>query len=86
MKYKRHTGDQRGRSFWLFYCHRWIKSLSQGVGHSKLAILKATDSIISGAAGFFVALIAIYKEKSPIIVMLLACAAVFIVERIRVFI
>ena len=79
-------GEQRGRSFWLFYCHRWIKSLSQGVGHSKLAILKATDSIISGAAGFFVALIAIYKEKSPIIVMLLACAAVFIVERIWVFI
>ena len=29
------------------------------------AILKATDSIISGAAGFLVALIAAYKEKKP---------------------
>ena len=50
------------------------------------AILKATDSIISGAAGFLVALIAAYKEKSLITVALLACAAVFIVERILVFI
>ena len=50
------------------------------------AILKATDSIISGAAGFFVALIAAYKEKSLITVALLACAAVFIVERIMEFI
>ena len=48
------------------------------------AILKATD--ISGAAGFFVALIAAYKEKSLITVALLACAAVFIVERVLVFI
>ena len=44
------------------------------------AILKATDSIISGA------LIAAYKEKSLITVALLACAAVFIVERVLVFI
>ena len=50
------------------------------------AILKATDSIISGAAGFLVALIASYKEKGLITVALLACAAVFIVERILVFI
>ena len=50
------------------------------------AILKATDSIISGAAGFLVALIAAYKEKSLITVALLACAAVFIVERVLVFI
>ena len=50
------------------------------------AILKATDSIISGAAGFFVALIGAYKEKSLITVALLACAAVFIVERVLVFI
>lgn len=50
------------------------------------AILKATDSLISGAAGFFVALIAAYKEKSLITVALLACAAVFIVERVLVFI
>ena len=38
------------------------------------------------AAGFFVALIAAYKEKSLITVALLACAAVFIVERVLVFI
>ena len=50
------------------------------------AILKATDSIISGAAGFLVALIAAYKEKSLLTVALLACAAVFIVERVLVFI
>ena len=50
------------------------------------AILKATDSIISGAAGFLVALIAAYKEKSLLTVALLACAAVFIVERVLAFI
>ena len=41
---------------------------------------------ISISAGFFVALIAAYKEKSLITVALLACAAVFIVERVLVFI
>ena len=49
------------------------------------AILKATDSMISGAAGLFVALISAYKEKSLITVALLACVAVFIVERVLVF-
>ena len=49
------------------------------------AILKATSSVVSGAAGFAVALIASYKEKSLITVALLACAAVFVVERIMVF-
>lgn len=46
------------------------------------AILHATDSIYSALAGFAVAIIAAYKEKSLLTVALLACAAVFIVERI----
>lgn len=49
------------------------------------AILSATASVISAAAGFAVALIASYKEKSLLNVALLACAAVFIVERILEF-
>ena len=70
----------------------WLRSFLYYVPYACLAamtfpaILKATDSIISGAAGFFVALIAAYKEKSLITVALLACAAVFIVERVLVFI
>ncbi len=46
------------------------------------AILHATDSIYSALCGFAVAIIAAYKEKSLLTVALLACAAVFIVERI----
>lgn len=46
------------------------------------AILSATASVISAAAGFAAALIAAYKEKSLITVALVACCAVFIVERI----
>ena len=46
------------------------------------AILHATDSIYSALAGFAVAIIAAYKEKSLLTVALLPCAAVFIVERI----
>ena len=42
----------------------------------------ATSSIWSGAAGFLVALIAAYREKKLLTVALLACAAVFLVERI----
>ena len=49
------------------------------------AILFATDSVISAAVGFIVALIAAYKEKSLLTVALFACAAVFIVERILEF-
>ena len=49
------------------------------------AILFATDSVISAAVGFVVALIAAYKEKSLLTVALFACAAVFIVERILEF-
>lgn len=46
------------------------------------AILHATDSIYSALAGFAVAIIAAYREKSLLTVALLACVAVFIVERI----
>ena len=46
------------------------------------AILSATASAISAAVGFGVALIAAYREKSLLTVALLACTAVFIVERI----
>ncbi len=49
------------------------------------AILTSTGSIISAVAGFAVALIAAYKEKSLVTVALLACCAVFIVERILAF-
>ena len=48
------------------------------------AILYATSSVISAAVGFAVALIAASKEKSLLTVALLACAAVFIAERILV--
>ena len=50
------------------------------------AILYATSRVISAAVGFAVALIAAYKEKSLLTVALLACAAVFIAERILVFV
>lgn len=45
------------------------------------AILSSTASVVSALAGFGVALIAAYKEKSLLTVALLACGAVFIVER-----
>ena len=46
------------------------------------AILFSTASIWSAAAGFAVALAAAFREKSLVTVALLACAAVFIVERL----
>lgn len=49
------------------------------------AILSATASIISGAVGFAVALYLAYKEKSLLTVALFACAAVFVVERVMMF-
>ena len=49
------------------------------------AILTATASVVSAVAGFIVALIAAYREKSLLTVALWACAAVFIVERIMAF-
>lgn len=45
------------------------------------AILSSTSAVLSAVIGFAVALIAAYKEKSLLTVALLACAAVFIVER-----
>ncbi len=44
------------------------------------AILTATGSIWSGAAGFLVALILAYKGRSLIQVSMLACVCVFLVE------
>lgn len=49
------------------------------------AILSATASVISGTVGFAVALYLAYKEKSLLTVALIACAAVFVVERVMVF-
>lgn len=46
------------------------------------AILGATDYMISGLAGFIVAIILSYLEKSMVLVALSACVAVFIVEQI----
>ena len=49
------------------------------------AILFSTMSIWSGLAGFIVAVILAYKEKSLVTVAIFACVAVFITERIMVF-
>lgn len=49
------------------------------------AILSSTSGMISGAVGFAVALILAYREKSLLTVALVACAAVFVVERVMVF-
>ena len=49
------------------------------------AILYSTASLYSALAGFAVALLAAYKERSLVIVALEACAAVFICERILEF-
>lgn len=49
------------------------------------AIIYSTASWISALAGFAVAIIAAYKEKSLLAVALLACATVFIVERLLQF-
>ena len=68
--------------------NKYIKSFLYYVPYACLAamtfpaILSATDSVISAAVGFVVALIAAYKEKSLLTVALFACAAVFIVELI----
>ena len=50
------------------------------------AILSATSSIFSGIAGFVVALIAAYREKSLLTVAVCACVAVFLVVRILPFV
>ena len=49
------------------------------------AILSSTSNVVSGAVGFAVALYLAYKEKSLLTVALFACAAVFVVERVMVF-
>ena len=49
------------------------------------AILSSTSFTISALVGFAVAIIAAYKEKSLLTVALLACFAVFLVERIMQF-
>lgn len=46
------------------------------------AILYSTASIYSALAGLLVAIIAAYRGKGLLTVALLACAAVFIVERL----
>ncbi|MFR1113810.1 MAG: AzlD domain-containing protein [Blautia sp.] len=46
------------------------------------AILSATESGRSAAAGFAVALAAAYREKSLLTVAVCACVAVFVVERL----
>ena len=71
--------------------NRFVRSFLAYIPYAVLAamtfpaILFATDSVISAAVGFIVALIAAYKEKSLLTVALFACAAVFIVERILEF-
>ena len=49
------------------------------------AILSSTGSLVSALAGFAAATIAALKEKSLLTVALLACAAVFITERLLAF-
>ncbi|MBQ7676878.1 MAG: AzlD domain-containing protein [Lachnospiraceae bacterium] len=46
------------------------------------AILYATDSVAAAACGFAVALVLAWKEKSMVTVAIVACAVVFIVERL----
>lgn len=48
------------------------------------AILSATASPWSGAAGFVTALILAYREKDMIVVSLSACAVVFLLELVLV--
>ena len=49
------------------------------------AILSSTGSLVSALAGFAAAIIAALKEKSLLTVALLACATVFITERLLAF-
>ena len=44
------------------------------------AILHATQSIYSGAAGFFTALLLAYRNKSLPVVAVCACTVVFVLE------
>lgn len=49
------------------------------------AVLDCTASRLSAVIGFIVALIASYCEKSLLTVALLACGAVFLTERMVIF-
>ena len=46
------------------------------------AILYATASVVSGFAGFAVAILLAFKKKSLVTVALFSCGAVFLVERL----
>ena len=48
------------------------------------AILFATESVLSGAAGLVVALFFAYRRKSLLFVAAAACLAVFVAERLLV--
>ncbi len=50
------------------------------------SILYATDSIISAAAGFIVALILAYKGKSLLVVAIGTCVAAFLVSLLQTFV
>lgn len=50
------------------------------------AILTATGSVISGVVGFLTALFMAYREKSMVQVAIVACATVFMTERVLAFI
>lgn len=50
------------------------------------AILSSTENTVSAMAGFAVALIAAYRERSLLLVALEACLAVFLVERLLVLV
>ncbi len=66
----------------------FIKSFLYYVPYAALAamtfpaILYATDSMAAAALGFVTALILAWKEKSMVVVALVACAVVFAAERI----
>lgn len=67
---------------------KYIKSFLYYVPYACLAamtfpaVLHSTANIYSALAGSIVAVTAAYKGKSLLVVALLACAAVFIIERI----
>ncbi|MCQ2515360.1 MAG: AzlD domain-containing protein [Saccharofermentans sp.] len=69
-----------------------VKSFFDYIPYSVLSamtfpsILYATDSIISAAAGFIVALILAYKGKSLLIVAIGTCVAAFLVALVQAFI
>lgn len=71
--------------------NQYIKSFLYYVPYACLAamtfpaILYSTASLYSALAGLIIAIIAAYRGKSLLIVALAACIAVFLVERILLF-